>query len=324
MPLWGNKKVAVNVSPTTTVETTEGAPIGTYTLVKGGGGDNANWGNTAGSRANTDLAMYKANAPFPTLPGMTVGVIPVSASDIVSPNSSVVTQTIKVINIALTSRGGDNYSGNVFANVVFANGYVAVDFLKATLQGGAVLELNQTAPSPRGTIYSSPVTAIQIQPSPDLQVKVCDGIGFNRGTNEILYPNANQLLQSQDPVQYIVPAGNTAIADLFAGTMYIRAPSATGFQLRDQPTGPVSIDITDTRANTTNFETHIMRFNDATVGNIASQVVISNTVSAGLGADGTPSPVAHAGWVIKREGTGGRAGRVHYETLVAMHSLANT
>ena len=30
---------------------------------------------------------------------------------------------------------------------------------------------------------------------------------------------------------------------------------------------------------------------------------------------------AHAGWVLRREGSGGRSGRVHYETLVAMGSL---
>lgn len=30
---------------------------------------------------------------------------------------------------------------------------------------------------------------------------------------------------------------------------------------------------------------------------------------------------AHAGWVRKTEGTGGRAGRIHYETLVAMKSI---
>jgi hypothetical protein len=29
----------------------------------------------------------------------------------------------------------------------------------------------------------------------------------------------------------------------------------------------------------------------------------------------------HAGWVLRKEGTGGRAGRVHYETLVAMGSM---
>lgn len=31
--------------------------------------------------------------------------------------------------------------------------------------------------------------------------------------------------------------------------------------------------------------------------------------------------VAHAGWVHRTEGTGGRAGRVQYETLVAMSSI---
>lgn len=32
--------------------------------------------------------------------------------------------------------------------------------------------------------------------------------------------------------------------------------------------------------------------------------------------------VTHAGWVIRREGTGGRAGRIQYETLVAMSSIS--
>lgn len=32
---------------------------------------------------------------------------------------------------------------------------------------------------------------------------------------------------------------------------------------------------------------------------------------------------AHAGWVLRKEGTGGRAGRVHIETLVAMKSITN-
>lgn len=33
------------------------------------------------------------------------------------------------------------------------------------------------------------------------------------------------------------------------------------------------------------------------------------------------SAVAHAGWVMRKAGTGGRAGRVQYETLVAMHAI---
>ncbi len=33
------------------------------------------------------------------------------------------------------------------------------------------------------------------------------------------------------------------------------------------------------------------------------------------------SAITHAGWQVRREGTGGRAGRVQYETLVAMGSI---
>ncbi len=321
MAQWGSKRQPVSVNATSTVETTEGAPIGTYVYVKGGGGDNANWGNTSGSRANTDLAMYKQTTPFPTMPNMKVGVIPVSANDMSTPNTSVLTQTMSV---RLNSfNGGDNYSGTVYANVVFANGYTAVNFLTATIVGGTVANLTQTVPSPRGTVFDSPVTAIQIQPSPDLPVIVCNGIGFNNGTNEILLANANQRLQSQDEIIYSVPPGNTAIAQLYPGTLYLRSVTATGFTVRDAPTAPTNIDITDTRSNTTVYETHSIKFKDAYAQ--PSEVTITNTYNTGVGAaDATPSPVAHAGWVIRREGTGGRAGRVHYETLVAMHSLANT
>lgn len=36
---------------------------------------------------------------------------------------------------------------------------------------------------------------------------------------------------------------------------------------------------------------------------------------------GAGDKVAHAGWVLRTEGTGGRAGRVQYETLVAMGTI---
>jgi hypothetical protein len=43
---------------------------------------------------------------------------------------------------------------------------------------------------------------------------------------------------------------------------------------------------------------------------------IANTAS---GAEGLK--IGHAGWVRRKEGRGGRAGRVQYETLVAMSSI---
>ena len=66
--------------------------------------------------------------------------------------------------------------------------------------------------------------------------------------------------------------------------------------------------------------------NDATVGVFGlSALEASNT---GAGKANTAS--AHAGWVMRKEGTGGRAGRIQTETLVAMgsmtgdHAAANT
>jgi len=48
------------------------------------------------------------------------------------------------------------------------------------------------------------------------------------------------------------------------------------------------------------------------------------TASLGMGSAGTTvgaSQVTHVGWVKKTIGTGGRAGRVFYETLVAASSI---
>jgi len=47
-----------------------------------------------------------------------------------------------------------------------------------------------------------------------------------------------------------------------------------------------------------------------------TEMAYANT--AGTEADG----VAHAGWVRRTEGTGGRSGRIQYETLVAGSSIA--
>lgn len=44
-------------------------------------------------------------------------------------------------------------------------------------------------------------------------------------------------------------------------------------------------------------------------------------VSATETANALSESVAHAGWTLRTEGTGGRAGRVHHEVLVAISSI---
>lgn len=56
--------------------------------------------------------------------------------------------------------------------------------------------------------------------------------------------------------------------------------------------------------------------------NSANIVPPANNIAGVFGVDPAEAAaapgVAHAGWVLRTEGTGGRAGRVQYETLVAM------
>jgi hypothetical protein len=63
------------------VQFSNGAPIGTYTAVKLGGGANADFANTAGSRANVDIQMFNNATPGAFMSGVAVGVFGVSATE---------------------------------------------------------------------------------------------------------------------------------------------------------------------------------------------------------------------------------------------------
>lgn len=85
----------------------------------------------------------------------------------------------------------------------------------------------------------------------------------------------------------------------------------------------ISVTQQHNQATTTGNRANL--FNNVTTSAVTTNVAVgvfgvseaetANTVGEG-------SKVAHAGWVIRTEGTGGRAGRVHMETLVAMSSIS--
>ena len=77
--LWGRNDKPV--SALANVEFSNGAPIGTYTAVKLGGGANAHYANTAGSRANVDIQMFNNATPGAFLSGQAVGVFGVSVTE---------------------------------------------------------------------------------------------------------------------------------------------------------------------------------------------------------------------------------------------------
>ena len=89
MAQWGRNDQAVTANSITTKETSTGAPIGTYTAVKAGGGANAHFGNTsAGSRAATDVNMFNNTTPSAFLSGAAVGVFGVDTTEISVSNTA--------------------------------------------------------------------------------------------------------------------------------------------------------------------------------------------------------------------------------------------
>ena len=106
--------------------------------------------------------------------------------------------------------------------------------------------------------------------------------------------------------------GGTVIAGLTdGGTFFVIRESANAFKLATSASNASSGTAVDITAGSS--ENHGVTGTTATA-----------TASAGLGTDGdnNNSEVAHIGWVKKTVGTGGRAGRVHYETLVAASSIS--
>ena len=88
MPLWGRNDQSVTANATTTTETTTGAPIGTWALVKGDqvnrvDGANAHFGNTSpGSRAGVDVTMFGNTTSNSFLYNVAVGVFGYDAAEV--------------------------------------------------------------------------------------------------------------------------------------------------------------------------------------------------------------------------------------------------
>lgn len=127
--------------------------------------------------------------------------------------------------------------------------------------------------------------------------------GPNGGANSVITISSAGAFIINDKVLYQVAAGNTAIGGLANGTNYfIQFANATVVALSATPGGE---RITLTKG--------LSQTGHALQGETATGAVVIN--------GGKNLGVAHSGWNIRTIGTGGRAGRVQYETLVAMGSL---
>jgi hypothetical protein len=153
MAQWGRNDQSVTANSTTTAESSNGAPIGTYTAVKLGGGANAHFGNTSsGSRAATDVAMFDNTTPSVFLTGMAVGVFGVSATEVANTGSERVAHagwnlrragTGPIVSGVYTNSGtGFNNNDILVVNSPVAGGNATFNMTTNSTGGAVTLTLN--------------------------------------------------------------------------------------------------------------------------------------------------------------------------------------
>lgn len=209
--------------------------------------------------------------------------------------------------------GGDNVaevgvatagSGYVeVPGVSFSGGGGSSAAATAVISGGVVTGVTVTN---TGTAYTSaPTVVIQV---PVLTVATT---GVNTTTDVITYTAHGQV--TGDALTYN-NGGSTSITGLTSGTTYYVSKLTND-----------TFKLYDTAANATAAGATGLKDLTGT-GNNAQYFIIGDgvraTAIAALG-DSTTGGSQHAGWVKRTVGTGGRAGRIQYETLVAMGSISS-
>ena len=171
----------------------------------------------------------------------------------------------------------------------------------ATISGGVVTGITVTEV---GSDYqSTPTITVEV---PKMTIPTS---AVNAGTNVITF--AAHGLSDTDQITYNQVGGGTLMTNVTDGqTVFARDVTTNTFKIA-ATSGGTAINI-GTGHNAQTFTI------------VTDKVQATATASRGLGDDGDidQREIAHIGWVKKTVGTGGRAGRVHYETLVAASSIS--
>lgn len=128
-----------------------------------------------------------------------------------------------------------------------------------------------------------------------------DESGHNLRRTGFLEIGSN-VFQDGDYVTYTVSAGNTALTGLTSGNKYYVINSNTSGLRLSATRGGTAITLVPGLSET-------------------GHSLTGETATASAVVSGASGKGFHAGWVVRKVGTGGRAGRVQYETLVAMGSM---
>ena len=272
-------------------------------------GNSVLWGvvqyNKTGNTTNRD-AFYDNITPDAYVTGLTAGQFGVDTTEMGVGNGPVAQITITnagtgyVANATITFSGG---GGSSAAATGTANGFGKISGSTIS-NAGSSYETNPTIvfDAPANTAFNGN-TAITGGASTGLATDANSTISFTTLSAEF----GTAIFKVGDAVKYRVNAGNTAVGGLTNETIFfVQHANTTKIALAATLGGP---RITLTKSAGTDPQLgHFLQGTTAT-----GAAVVGGAQNKG---------VTHAGWNVRTVGSGGRAGRVQYETLVAMGSIS--
>lgn len=191
---------------------------------------------------------------------------------------------------------GSGYAANAAVTVANSSGGSNTVAANSTVATGRVTAVTANVVIAGYTTLAAPAVTIA---APGAQSFNANSAVTN-ATDAIAISTANSIFLAGDRVTYTVAAGNTALTNLVSGTAYfIKTSNSTAVTLTTVPNGD-TIDLTK----------GLTEAGHSLTGETATAVAV-------LTERGYTKGAAHTGWVMRTAGTGGRAGRVQYETLVA-------
>ena len=304
--------------------------------------------SVAGVDNVTDIAVAEDGARYVQAP--TITVAGPTARVLTTANVSLANDTFTITNhnmrtgtkLTYDSQGGTNLaqnSGNISdstalfvirvdadtiklaSNLTNAQAGTAIDFTGGSSNvGNNSQTLTGDTAAATATVSGGVVTGITVtdvgsdyQSTPSVTVEVpkmtIPTSAVNASSNVITF--AGHGLTDGDQITYNQVGGGTLMTNVTNGqTVFVRDKTDDTFKIA-ATSGGTAINI-GTGHNAQTF----------TIVTGATQSTA--TASLGLGNDGdtNTTEISHVGWVKKTVGTGGRAGRVQYETLVAASSIS--
>lgn len=206
--------------------------------------------------------------------------------------------------IARVSSAGSGYPANATVTITVTNGGSGASINATANSTGRISALNIAA---AGSGYKT---------NPTITIAAPAAITFSGNSTNVTVGNSSvngfitlgltntALFANGDAVTYLVAASNTAVTGLANNTTYyVIIANTTAIQL-ESSVGGGAINLASVAA-----------------GAQAGHSVTGQTATGYVAVGGGENKGATAGWNLRTAGTGGRAGRVQYECLVAMRSI---